>query len=85
MIPNIDKQKIESESIHAVENAFSKGGFTYPESYCDLYETGAAFGYSLRDQEVEELKKENERLKDKVNTLEQMIVEKNKIIMDNNL
>ena len=41
------KEIIESESISAVENAFSKGKFTYPESYCELYERGAYFGVAL--------------------------------------
>lgn len=45
------REKIISESIFAVENAFAKGRFTYPESYAELYQTGAFYGYNLAKDE----------------------------------
>lgn len=62
--PEDIKKQIEAESIAAVENAFAKGTFTYPESYCDLYETGAYFALSLSLERIGELKKDNAKLKE---------------------
>lgn len=40
------KNQLINESILVVEDAF-KNPFTYPESYCKLFEEGAAFGYDM--------------------------------------